>query len=193
MLLTSGIKKEYIAGLITVGFFVIWLAWSFLLAPYQKERVLSFVNPMGDPLGAGYHMIQSKIAVGSGQFFGRGLGHGTQSQLNFLPDQHTDFIFAVIAEELGFIGASLLLFLLIFLLFRIIKIAKKARNEFGLMLALGSCFLFLIQILINIGMNIGILPVAGVPLPFVSYGGSALIFSLVAIGILESIVVRRSV
>ena len=193
MLLTSGIKKEYVAGLVAIGFFVIWLAWSFLLVPYQKERILTFVNPMSDPLGAGYHMIQSKIAVGSGQFLGRGLGHGTQSQLNFLPDQHTDFIFAVIAEELGFIGASLLLFLLIFLLFRIIKIAKKARNEFGLMLALGSCFLFLTQILINVGMNVGILPVAGVPLPFVSYGGSALIFSLVVIGILESVVVRRSV
>ena len=193
MLLTSGIKKEYVAGLVACGFFVIWLAWSFMLASYQKERILSFVNPMSDPLGAGYHMIQSKIAVGSGQFLGRGLGHGTQSQLNFLPDQHTDFIFAVVAEELGFIGACLLLFLLLFLLFRIIKIAKSARNEFGLMLALGSCILFLTQILINVGMNVGILPVAGVPLPFVSYGGSALIFSLVVIGILESIVVRRSV
>lgn len=193
MLLTSGIKKEYVAGLVAIGFLVIGLAWSFLLAPYQKERILSFINPMSDPLGSGYHMIQSKIAVGSGQFLGRGLGHGTQSQLNFLPDQHTDFIFAVIAEELGFIGASLLLFLLIFLLFRIIKIAKRARNEFGLMLALGSCFLFLTQIIINVGMNVGMLPVAGVPLPFVSYGGSALIFSLIVIGILESIVVRRSV
>lgn len=193
MLLTSGIKKEYVVGLVAVGFLVIWLAWSFFLASYQKERVLTFINPMSDPLGAGYHMIQSKIAVGSGQFVGRGLGHGTQSQLNFLPDQHTDFIFAVVAEELGFIGASLLLFLLAFLLFRIIKIAKKARNEFGLMLALGSCFLFLTQIIINVGMNVGMLPVAGVPLPFVSYGGSALIFSLIVIGILESIVVRRSV
>jgi rod shape determining protein RodA len=193
MLLTSGIKKEYVAGLVAIGVLVIGIAWTFLFAPYQKDRILSFVNPMSDPLGAGYHMIQSKIAVGSGQFLGRGLGHGTQSQLNFLPDQHTDFIFAVIAEELGFIGASLLLFLLIFLLLRIIKIARSARNEFGLMLALGSCFLFLTQILINVGMNVGILPVAGVPLPFVSYGGSALIFSLVVIGILESVVVRRSV
>jgi len=193
ILLTSGIKKEYVAGLVAIGFLVIGLAWTFLFAPYQKERILSFVNPMSDPLGAGYHMIQSKIAVGSGQFLGRGLGHGTQSQLNFLPDQHTDFIFAVIAEELGFIGVSLLLFLLIFLLLRIIKIARSARNEFGLMLALGSCFLFLTQIIINVGMNVGILPVAGVPLPFVSYGGSALIFSLIVIGILESVVVRRSV
>lgn len=193
MLLTSGIKKEYVIGLVVIGSLTVFLAWNFVLAPYQKGRIMSFLNPMSDPLGAGYHMIQSKIAIGSGQIFGRGLGHGTQSQLNFLPDQHTDFIFAVVAEELGFIGALLLVFLLAFLFYRIIRIAKKSRNEFGLMLALGSCFLFLSQMVINIGMNIGMLPVAGVPLPFVSYGGSALLASLIIIGVLESVITRQSV
>jgi len=193
MLLISGIKKKYIATLVAVGFFIVLISWSFILKPYQKERIMTFVDPMRDPLGAGYHMIQSKIAVGSGNLYGRGLGHGTQSQLNFLPDQHTDFIFAVISEELGFMGAFLLLALLCFLLFRFIKISKKARNEFGLMLALGGCFLLLIQITINIGMNIGVLPITGVPLPFVSYGGSALITCMALIGILQSVVVRRAV
>jgi len=193
MLLVSGIKKEYIALLFFLGLGLFLLAWNHALAPYQKDRILSFVNPMRDPLGAGYHMIQSKIAIGSGKLFGRGLGHGPQSQLNFLPDQHTDFIFAVISEELGFLGAIILLFLLCFLLLRIVKISKRVKDEFGLMLTLGTCFLFLIQIFINIGMNIGVLPVTGVPLPFLSYGGSALLFSFIILGILESITVRRAV
>lgn len=193
MLLISGIKKEYIVTLIFFGAVLFLLSWNFALAPYQKDRILSFINPMRDPLGAGYHMIQSKIAIGSGELLGRGLGHGPQSQLKFLPDQHTDFIFAVISEELGFLGATLLLSLLFFLLLRIVKISKKVKDEFGLMLTLGTCFLFLIQIFINIGMNVGVLPVAGVPLPFVSYGGSALLFSFIILGILESITARKVV
>lgn len=193
MLLISGIKKEYIAVLILLGLSISWIGWNFVLASYQKDRILSFINPMRDPLGAGYHMIQSKIAIGSGKLIGRGLGHGPQSQLKFLPDQHTDFIFAVISEELGFLGAVFLLSLFCFLLLRIVKISKKVKDEFGLMLTLGACFLFLIQIFINIGMNVGVLPVTGVPLPFVSYGGSALLFSFILLGILESITVRRVV
>lgn len=186
MLLVSGIKKEYVLTLILAGVVLFWGAWSFAFAPYQKERILTFINPERDPLGSGYHMIQSKIAIGSGGIFGRGLGHGPQSQLKFLPDEHTDFIFAVVAEELGFLGAALLLALLGFLLFRILKIARGLRDEFGLVFSLGAIFLFLIQIFINIGMNLGILPVTGVPLPLVSYGGSALLVTLIILGILEN-------
>ena len=190
MLLISGIKKKYIAILFTFGCFFIWIFWNGILATYQKDRILSFINPMRDPLGAGYHMIQSKIAIGSGGFLGRGLGHGPQSQLNFLPDQHTDFIFAVISEELGFLGSFLLFFFLFFLLLRILKISKRVRDEFGLMLVLGTCLLFLIQILVNVGMNLGVLPIAGIPLPLVSYGGSALLACLIMLGILESVAIR---
>jgi rod shape determining protein RodA len=193
MLLLSGIKKKYVVTLVFLGVSLFWFSWNFALATYQKDRILSFINPMRDPLGAGYHMIQSKIAIGSGELIGRGLGHGPQSQLKFLPDQHTDFIFAVISEELGFLGAGLLLLLLLFLLLRIVKISKKVKDEFGLMVVVGTCFLFLVQMLINIGMNVGVLPVVGVPLPFVSYGGSALLFSFIILGILESITVRKAV
>lgn len=189
MLLFSGIKLEHSVVLI-IGLAIIFsLAWGLAFKPYQKERILTFLNPARDPLGAGYHMIQSKIAIGSGGIFGKGLGHGSQSQLKFLPDQHTDFIFAVIAEELGLVGAGLLLSLLFFLILRIARLSKKIQDEFGSMLVVGSIFLFLFQILINIGMNLGIMPVAGVPLPLVSYGGSALIAMLLVLGILESIAI----
>ncbi len=190
MLLISGIKKSYIFTIAIIGLAVVFVFWNFLLYDYQKDRILSFVSPEKDPLGAGYNMIQSKIAIGSGGMFGRGLGHGTQSQLKFLPAQHTDFIFAVISEELGFIGSGFMLILFFVLLFRILRTAIKARDEFGLMIACGVAIQFTFQILINIGMNLGILPIAGVPLPLVSYGGSAMLASLISLGIVESIYVR---
>jgi rod shape determining protein RodA len=189
MLLLSGIKKHHILALVTFGIIIFWVGWHFILITYQKERILTFVNPGRDPLGSGYHLIQSKIAIGSGEIFGRGLGRGPQSQLQFLPDKHTDFIFAVIAEELGFLGAGLLLALLLFLIWRIIVLAKQIHDEFAMMLVLGTLLFFLIQIFINIGMNLGILPVAGVPLPFVSYGGSSMIASLIVLGILQGVAV----
>lgn len=189
MLFVSGIKKQHILTLVLGGLFLFLLAWHFFLASYQKERILTFLNPARDPLGGGYHLIQSKIAIGSGEIFGRGLGRGPQSQLEFLPDKHTDFIFAVIAEELGFLGAGLLLALLFFLIWRILKLAQKAHDEFALMLVLGSLLFFLIQIFVNIGMNLGILPVAGVPLPLVSYGGSSMLVSLIVLGILEGVAI----
>lgn len=191
MLLFSGIKKIYIYLLGILGTSFSGLLWVFLLKDYQKDRILSFINPAKDPLGAGYNMIQSKIAVGSGGLIGRGLGHGPQSQLNFLPEQHTDFIFAVLAEELGLVGVILLLGLFSFLFLRIIGIAFKSRDDFSLMLVVGVIIMFSFQILVNIGMNIGILPVTGVPLPFVSYGGSALITNLLIFGLLESIIIRQ--
>lgn len=189
MLLVSGVKKNHILALIAGGIFVFFIGWHFILLPYQKERILTFVNPARDPLGAGYHLIQSKIAIGSGEIFGRGLGRGPQSQLKFLPDKHTDFIFAVIAEELGFLGAGMLLGLLLFLIWRIIVLARQVHDEFAMMLILGALLFFLIQIFVNIGMNLGILPIAGVPLPLVSYGGSAMIAVLLVLGILESVAI----
>lgn len=167
------------------------LAWFFLLANYQKQRILSFFYPDSDPFGAGYNVLQSTIAVGSGGVSGKGLGHGPQSQLNFVPSQHTDFIFATIGEELGFLGASLVLLIMALLLIKIILIFSKTNDDFGKYISIGFLAIFLIQIFVNIGMNIGIMPVTGIPLPFISYGGSSLITCYIMIGILQSISARK--
>lgn len=190
MLFISGIKKIYVASLSGGGFAFGLVLWKFVFRDYQKERILTFLNPTRDPLGAGYNIIQSKIAIGSGGWLGKGLGYGSQSQLKFLPAQQTDFIFAVLAEELGLLGAFLLLTLFCFLLLRMIKIVRAARDDFGLMLGVGVILIFLFQIIVNVGMNMGILPVTGIPLPLVSYGGSSLISMLILVGILESVAVR---
>jgi len=160
------------------------LSWNFLLKSYQKERITSFLSPSQDPLGVGYNVIQSMIAVGSGQFLGRGLGRGTQSRLQFLPEFRTDFIFASIAEELGFFGSILILVLYLFLLIYCFKIAQKTTNGFSYLVVLGVASMFLFQIFVNIGMNIGLLPVTGVTLPFLSYGGSHLLTEFAGLGIL---------
>ncbi len=167
------------------------LGW-LILKDYQKSRILSFLNPQSDPLGAGYNVIQSLIAVGSGQLFGRGFGRGTQSQLRFLPERHTDFIFASLAEEWGFIGASIILVLFFILLWRMLKIAKTSKDDFGMLICVGTFFLFLAQVTINIGMNLGILPVTGLPLPFISYGGSSLVVSFSLLGLVQSVALRRT-
>ena len=191
MLLLFGIKKKYSIILAGGAAILGWISWYWILRGYHRERILTFLYPGKDPLGSGYNIIQSKTAIGSGGIFGKGLGYGTQSQLNFLPDQHTDFIFAILAEELGLIGAVVLLALLTFLLIRMIKVARMTRDTFGVMLAVGVIFIFLGQSFLNIGMNIGVIPVTGVPLPLVSYGGSSLLIGLMMIGLLESIYVRR--
>lgn len=190
ILFMSPIKKIYlvIALVILIAFSPV--GWHFL-KPYQKDRIEAFINPSSDPQGAGYNVNQSKITVGSGGLFGRGLGKGTQSQLNFLPVAHTDFIFAGTAESTGFIGSTLLLLLLGFLVVRAILIAEMARDSFGMYLASSIGIMFLFQILVNVGMNMGIMPVTGIPLPFVSYGGSAMITNMAAIGILQSIYMRH--
>lgn len=149
---------------------------------YQKQRVLSFLHPEADPLGAGYHVIQASIAIGSGGVFGKGYLHGTQARLHFLPEQHTDFIFAVLAEEGGLIACGLLLLLYGLLIGRIVAIASRAATRFGAMLCIGVAAIFSLYVFINIGMVSGVMPVVGVPLPFVSYGGSALITMLAALG-----------
>jgi len=150
---------------------------------YQKQRVLSFLNPQSDPLGAGYHVIQSTIAIGSGGVFGKGYLHGTQARLHFLPEQHTDFIFAVLAEEGGFIISALLLLLYGVMISRMLTIAGRASTRFGSLICIGVAIIFTLYVCINIGMVTGILPVVGVPLPFISYGGSALITMLATLGL----------
>jgi len=162
------------------------LVWRFL-KDYQRARVLSFLNPYSDPLGTGYNVIQAVISVGSGKFFGRGLGRGTQSHLYFLPERHSDFIFASLAEELGFLGASLLLVFYFLLLFQILKIAKNAADDFGFLIVTGVFSHLSFQILVNIGMNLGLLPITGITLPLVSTGGSSLLATMVSLGLVENV------
>ncbi len=190
MLLLSGIDKKNLFLLFLGVTLVAGSSWFFLM-DYQKDRLISFVDPSRDPRGSGYNVIQSMVAVGSGQLFGKGIGHGSQSQLNFLPEKHTDFIFAVIAEELGFLGVTVIFVLFGVMIYRMKEIARLARDNFGYLLTMGIIFVIFLQVLINIGMNIGMAPVAGVPLPFVSYGGSSLVLALASIGIVESVYLRR--
>lgn len=171
------------AGVLALAFPLIWN----LLHDYQKQRILTFIDPSSDPLGTSYNAIQSIIAVGSGMLLGKGLGQGTQSGLRFLPERHTDFIFATISEQLGFIGGTLILAAFAFLLYRIFVIYENSNDSFSKIFAGASFFLILIQFFANVGMNIGLLPVVGVTLPFVSYGGSSLLSSFILLGLLSSI------
>ncbi|SET36448.1 peptidoglycan glycosyltransferase MrdB [Thorsellia anophelis] len=165
--------------------------WEFFMHDYQKTRVLTLFNPEQDPRGAGYHIMQSKIAIGSGGINGKGLGAGTQSQLEFVPERHTDFIFAVISEEFGYIGVCILLFMYLLLIFRGLMIAAQAQTMFGRVLSGGLTLIFFIYLFVNIGMVSGILPVVGVPLPLISYGGSSLVVLMAAFGIVMSIHTHR--
>ena len=190
MLFVSGINKKVFFGLFLAGLVISSASW-FVLQDYQKERLMNFVSPERDPRGSGYNVIQSIVAVGSGGAWGKGLGHGSQSQLNFLPEKHTDFIFAVFAEEFGFLGSFVIISLFGILIYRIKETARLARDNFGYLLAVGISMMLFFQILVNIGMNIGVAPVAGVPLPLLSYGGSSMISILAALGIIQSIYIRR--
>jgi rod shape determining protein RodA len=158
-----------------------------VLKPFQKTRLLVFLNPKLDPLGAGYNLNQSKIAVGSGEWLGRGLYHGTQTQLGFVPQNSTDFIFTVLAEEWGFVGAIVLLALYVMLLYGGVSTMLVARDRFGFLLAAGLVGMFFFHVLVNIGMTIGIMPITGIPLPFVSYGGSAILTGFASLGVLLNI------
>ncbi|MFH1598343.1 MAG: rod shape-determining protein RodA [Patescibacteria group bacterium] len=193
MMIVIRVRLLYLISIFLILAVVASLSWFFILEDYQKDRLLTFIDPSRDPLGRGYNVTQSIIAVGSGKMLGRGLGLGSQSQLNFLPEQETDFIFAVIAEEMGFIGSFLIIILFVILLYRIWQITRVVRDNFALFFVLTTLILLFIQIFINIGMNIGLVPVTGIPLPFLSAGGSSLLVSLVTIGILQSIVARSKV
>ncbi len=187
LMLMVGIKRTYIFTL-AVGLVVtVVLAWMFVLAPYQKDRVMTFVDPNRDPLGAGYNVQQSMIAIGSGRVFGRGLGQGSQTQLRFLPEAQTDFIFSVIAEELGFIGVSVVFTALLLIWYRLIRLAMLAKDDFSLFIALGSMALIFGEIGINIGATLGVLPVTGIALPFMSAGGSSLLMHMILIGVVLSV------
>jgi len=190
MTLYKKIEKKTLIFIIVSIMFAIPMVW-LVLKQYQKERILTFLDPDRDSLGAGYHIIQSKIAIGSGMITGKGYLQGTQNALSFLPEQHTDFIFSVLAEEWGLVGASLLLVFLLFLIIWGLNIAHNCRNSFGIILAVGVTAMIFWQVIINIGMVMGLMPVVGMPLPFISYGGSSMLTNMIGIGILMNISMRR--
>lgn len=178
-------KKTVLIGLISL--FIIPLSWMFL-HDYQRDRITSFLDPGGDPLGRGYNVIQSTIAVGSGELIGRGLGRGTQSRLQFLPEFRTDFIFASIAEEMGFIGSLIIISIYLYLLIYSLKVIQKGVSHFNFLIIIGVVSMLLFQIFVNIGMNMGLLPITGITLPLLSYGGSSLIATLICLALVASIV-----
>jgi len=190
MLFVSGLKSSFLYTMVGAGLAASPVLWH-LLKDYQKNRLLVFINPQADPLGSGYHIIQSKIAIGSGQLFGKGLFAGTQNQLKFLPIRHTDFIFSVIGEEFGFIGSLVLLALLWLFFWRGTRVVVEAKDTFGSLIAAGIVAAMAFQTFINIGMTMGIMPVTGKTLPFVSYGGTSVIANLLAVGVLLGVHIRR--
>lgn len=191
VLMFAGMQWRLIAFASILAVPLGWLLWSFGMHDYQRRRVLTFINPESDPLGAGYHIIQSKIAIGSGGLYGKGWLNGTQSHLEFLPERHTDFIFAVFGEEFGLMGILFLLSIYLFIVLRCLYIASQAQDTFTRLLAGGLSMTFLVYIFVNIGMVSGLLPVVGVPLPLVSFGGSSMVTLMAAFGILMSIHTHR--
>ena len=187
IVMVSPIKKKYLLAIFLSLLVVSGVTWKFFLKEFQRDRILVFVNPQLDPKGKGYNVRQATIAVGSGQIWGRGLAKGLQTQNKFLPERQTDFIFAATAEEFGFLGTGVIL-LLYFLVFqRLIKIMRSAKDDLGMYIAAGVFFMLFFHVIINVGMNIGVLPVTGIPLPFFSSGGSALVAALAALGIAQNI------
>ncbi|MGC8651388.1 MAG: FtsW/RodA/SpoVE family cell cycle protein [Minisyncoccia bacterium] len=192
LVLVSGIRWSQIFLLLMIFLLVVGVAWSFLLKPYQRDRILNFVNPQKDILGIGYNRHQALIAIGSGRFLGKGLGWGTQTQLNFLPLATTDFIFAALAEELGFLGIIILLTAFLVLFFRLSYWINIFDNNFCKLFTFGFAFKLLIELFINIGMNTGLLPIIGLALPFLSYGGSHLLTDFFGLGIINSMIRHRT-
>jgi rod shape determining protein RodA len=190
LLVGAGVHFKLLGGLVGTGLAALPVAW-LLLKEYQRERILVYLDPFRDPLGSAYNVIQAKIAIGSGQLFGKGMAGATQSRLAFLPERHTDFIFAVFAETWGFVGCLVLLACYSLLLLRGFDIAATAREPVGRLVALGATSLLAAQILINVGMVTGLLPVVGIPLPFMSYGGSSMFVSMTALGLLLSVRMRQ--
>jgi len=192
MLFLSGASLRWLALIGAAGLAALPIIWNVVLRDYQKQRLLAFLDPSADPLGSGYHLIQSQIAVGSGGIFGQGLTNGTQNQLDFLPVQTTDFVFAILAEELGLIGALVVFALFVALIWRILRIGWRSEDLFGLAFAAGLASMLVFQLLVNVGMVIGIMPITGIPLPFITHGGASLISIAIGLGILESIHLRQA-
>ncbi len=190
MVLMGGLRFRSLLCLAGTGLALLPIAWPFL-KPYQQRRIWTFLDPNLDPLGAGYHVIQSKIAIGSGRLFGKGFLNGTQNRLEFLPAQHTDFIFSVFAEEWGFFGCVFLLALYFALLAYSLRLVVRAKDRFGALLVFGMVVIFFWHVVINVAMVTGVLPVVGVPLPLLSYGGSALLSMMVAVGLIINVSMRR--
>jgi rod shape determining protein RodA len=184
MVLVSGISKKHLLLVFLIASLAFGGLWFFVFQPYQKSRIINFINPLTDIRGTGYNAYQSTIAVGSGQFFGKGIGYGTQSKLQFLPEYQTDFIFAAFAEEWGFVGVILLFSLYGIIFWRMLRISFRGGGNFEILFGVGLCILFLVHSIIHIGMNIGLLPVTGNTLPFMSYGGSHLLTEFLGLGIL---------
>lgn len=191
MLWVAGINTKFLIFLGYSAVIASPILWQ-CLRDYQRDRLLVFINPDYDPLGAGYTVIQSKVAIGSGRFFGKGWLGGTQNQLNFLPERHTDFIFSVVGEEWGMIGAVILIGLFFFLVQRGLKISTQTKEPYGKLLASGISFLIGLQVFVNIGMTMGLLPVVGLPLPLLSYGGSSIVVTMFMLGLLENVKMRRA-
>ncbi|HDP69457.1 MAG TPA: rod shape-determining protein RodA [Actinobacteria bacterium] len=192
MLFISGLRWQHALLILGIGIIAILLIFQFnLLREYQMDRLMIFINPSVDPMGAGYNLMQSKIAIGSGNFFGKGLFSGTQSGLRFLPVRHADFIFSVVGEELGFFGALILLGLYFLLISRGIAIAMSAGNLYGTLVATGVSAMWLFQVLVNTGMTMGIMPITGIPLPFFSYGGSSMLVNFIGAGLLLNVYANR--
>lgn len=185
MVMVSGISKKHLLAVFLIGGLSFCLLWFFAFKDYQKQRIFTFINPLADVRGAGYNAYQSTIAVGSGQILGKGIGYGTQSKLLFLPEYQTDFIFAAFAEEWGFVGSVILLCIFAVLIWRIMYLSSRGATNFEILFGLGLSIFFMSHLIINIGMNIGLLPVTGITVPFMSYGGSHLLVEFAALGIIS--------
>jgi rod shape determining protein RodA len=192
MVWIGGVRLKYFLAAIFSGLIAMPFFWHFL-KDYQRDRLMVFINPNADPLGAGYTINQSKIAIGSGMFMGKGWLSGTQNQLNFLPERHTDFIFSVVGEEWGFVGTMIVIGFFLFLILRGIKIAEMTNNLSGKLIIVGITTMLALHVIINIGMTLGLMPVVGIPLPFISYGRSALTVNLIAISFLFNVRIHRTV
>jgi rod shape determining protein RodA len=191
LVVMAGLSVWFMAGAVAAAGVAAWIGWQYLLHDYQRLRVLTFIDPTTDPQGAGYHIIQSQIAIGSGGLFGKGWMHGSQSQLEYLPERHTDFIFAVIGEEFGLLGLTILLLLYLFVVSRALYLASQTQDTFARLLASSLALTFFVYVFINTGMVSGLLPVVGVPLPLVSYGGTSMVTLLAGFGILMALYSHR--
>lgn len=193
MVIFADFPKKYLLGVLVSVLIIFTLSWSFFFKDYQRQRVMTFLNPGENALAEGYNISQAIIAVGSGSWNGKGVGFGSQSQLKFLPEAQNDFIFAVIAEELGFLGVSLVIFFFVLFFSRCLAAVKRLPNDFSIYFVLGAAGLIFIQMFINIGMNIGIMPVVGLSLPFISYGGSSIFSLFILTGIIENIIIKSKI